>query len=559
LALKGIGNIQLPTNYVFNTSYDEAGRARLRQLGVNGSAGIVQEQYTYYAWNAANQGGRLQSIQANSTMVPPTALLNLSYAYNANGNVLSINDAIMGGPQTQSFGYDSLNRLTSAGASGGSQGNYGPESYNYDLTTGNLASKAGAGYTYGAQNGNCPDGALSKAHAVVTAGANTYCYDRNGNMVRRNIGANTYNLTYDAENRLTQVSGAAVASFGYDGDGQRVIGVEGGTTTVYIGNYFEWKGSTSTMVKYYYAGTERVAMKTGAEDPKWLVGDHLGSTSVVANYDGTVFINGITPARQGYKAWGEQRFPDPLSGSPLPTTFRYTGQRESASFGLYFYGARWYDNTLGRFTSPDTDVPESQGVQGWDRYGYVNNNPLVYKDPNGHFAFLAALALIGPVGWIAIGVTVLAVGVYFAVPGVRQAVTAAIEEAGEAVSDALDSGSSESEASDKPDTTKPGPYAGDSIEARSPDRDFTEEEREAIDAIGQATGCHSCGTKNPGTKSGHFIPDHQPPSALNPSRLPQRLYPHCLSCSRKQGGQITGTLSGGGLQIPFTITFDYQY
>ena len=28
-----------------------------------------------------------------------------------------------------------------------------------------------------------------------------------------------YNLTYDAENRLTSVSGAATASFVYDGDG----------------------------------------------------------------------------------------------------------------------------------------------------------------------------------------------------------------------------------------------------------------------------------------------------------------------------------------------------
>jgi hypothetical protein len=129
------------------------------------------------------------------------------------------------------------------------------------------------------------------------------------------VGGQTFNLTYDAENRLTQVSGAATASFGYDGDGKRVMGVEGGTTTVYIGNYFEWKGSSSTMVKYYYAGAERVAMRTGNENPKWLLGDHLGSTSAAANYDGTLYT------RQGYKAWGAQRFPS--GGGPLPTTFRW--------------------------------------------------------------------------------------------------------------------------------------------------------------------------------------------------------------------------------------------
>jgi hypothetical protein len=37
------------------------------------------------------------------------------------------------------------------------------------------------------------------------------------------------------------------------------------------------------------------------------------------------------------------------------------------------------------FAQPDSLIPEqSQGVQGLDRYGYVNNNPLVYTDPSGH-------------------------------------------------------------------------------------------------------------------------------------------------------------------------------
>jgi RHS repeat-associated protein len=376
LALKGIGNIQVPTNYVYNTQYDAAGRVRMRKLGVNGSDGIVREQYAYNAWTT--QGGRLQSIQAGPGT--STTLLNLSYNYDAVGNVLSIQDVISGTIQTQSFTYDGLDRLTSAGASGGNYGNYGPESYGYDLATGNLASKTGIGsYSYLPQSPTCPDGVLTKAHAVTTAGTNTYCYDQNGNMVRRTIGTNTYNLAYDAENRLVQVTGVvtATASFGYDGDGKRLIGTEGGTTTVYIGNYFEWKGSTSTMVKYYYAGAERVAMRSGTADPLWLLGDHLGSTSVAANYNGTLYT------RQGYKAWGEQRFIQGIS--PLPTTFRYTGQREAETIGLYFYGARWYDTSLSRFTSPDTIIPEaSQGVQAWDRYAYTNNNPIKYNDPSGH-------------------------------------------------------------------------------------------------------------------------------------------------------------------------------
>jgi len=49
-----------------------------------------------------------------------------------------------------------------------------------------------------------------------------------------------------------------------------------------------------------------------------------------------------------------------------------------------FYNARWYDPTLGRFAQADSLV--HAGVQGWDRYAYVNNNPLSYTDPTGHIA-----------------------------------------------------------------------------------------------------------------------------------------------------------------------------
>jgi RHS repeat-associated protein len=53
--------------------------------------------------------------------------------------------------------------------------------------------------------------------------------------------------------------------------------------------------------------------------------------------------------------------------------------------GLYYYGARWYDSSLNRWTQPDTIVPlATQGVQAWDRYAYVNNNPVKYNDPMGH-------------------------------------------------------------------------------------------------------------------------------------------------------------------------------
>jgi hypothetical protein len=87
-------------------------------------------------------------------------------------------------------------------------------------------------------------------------------------------------------------------------------------------------------------------------------------------------------------------------------------------------------------------------------------------------------------------------------------------------------------------TLRPGPHAGESIPARSTSQRFTPAERAEIDRIGQTSGCHTCGTKDPGTKSGHFIPDHQPASATVPDGTPQRLYPQCINCSREQGLEL---------------------
>jgi RHS repeat-associated protein len=105
----------------------------------------------------------------------------------------------------------------------------------------------------------------------------------------------------------------------------------------------------------------------------YIIGDHLGSTSIVTDDEGTVI------SQQYYKAWGEVRYESATS----PTNYTYTGQYSYVSdFGLYFYNARWYDSSLGRFAQADTIIPS--GVQGLDRYAYVNNNPIMYRDPSGH-------------------------------------------------------------------------------------------------------------------------------------------------------------------------------
>jgi RHS repeat-associated protein len=194
---------------------------------------------------------------------------------------------------------------------------------------------------------------------------------RNGNQAQTFTCNTRHCFPHAAENRLVQVSGAASAGFVYDGDGKHLLATEGGTTTVFIGNYFEWSGTPASAVRYYYAGTTRLAMRRGSGSVTWLLGDHLGSTSV--SYAGTDALH------QGYKPWGETRFGE--VGMP----YQFTGQYRQASLGLDFFNARWYDPALGRFAQADTVIPEaSQGTQAWDRYAYVNNSPLNYIDPTGH-------------------------------------------------------------------------------------------------------------------------------------------------------------------------------
>jgi RHS repeat-associated protein len=83
-----------------------------------------------------------------------------------------------------------------------------------------------------------------------------------------------------------------------------------------------------------------------------------------------------------YKAYGETRDGWGITDT---TKYRFTGQREESPIGLYFYNARWYDAVLGRFAQADTVVPEPGNPQALNRYSYVNNNPLRYVDPTGHY------------------------------------------------------------------------------------------------------------------------------------------------------------------------------
>ena len=94
---------------------------------------------------------------------------------------------------------------------------------------------------------------------------------------------------------------------------------------------------------------------------------------------------------------------------------------------------------------------------------------------------------------------------------------------------------------------KPGPWAGESVPSSAPGK-ITQAERDLLNPIGDATGCHSCGATTPGTKSGNWIGDHRPVSRTVTAGTPQVLYPHCQACSNDQGLWIINLIRQGKLQ-----------
>ncbi len=84
----------------------------------------------------------------------------------------------------------------------------------------------------------------------------------------------------------------------------------------------------------------------------------------------------------------------------------------------------------------------------------------------------------------------------------------------------------------------PGPYANRCIVAPIDRRLRVGEQRELNEFL-VTDGCHTCGTRVAGTRSGNAVGDHQRPTALNYLGLAQRIYPQCAGCSARQGGYIS--------------------
>lgn len=353
--------------------YDAEGRATLETLG-NGLQTIRQYDAT---------SGSLQSISTGAGN--GSAVQNLAYQFDALGNLKQRTDARQN--LTETFVYDDLNRLRQS-----TLASVGSRYYDYD-ELGNIRKKSdfGDAYTYGA-NGAGP-------HAVtqVKNGATvltSYSYDANGNMT----GGDGRNITWTSFNKAAQITrGATSIRFTYDADHNRVKQTNGNTTTYYMNpgihsgvNYEqEINGNVTAYRHYIHAGGRAVAIYTrqsdNTEKTRYLHTDHLGSTDAITDENGAVV------ERMSFATFGSRRHANWKNSTSvldgIETHHGFTGHEHLDAVGIIHMNGRLYDPKLGRFLSPDVQIQYPDQTQSFNRYTYVNNNPLSFTDPSGYGFF----------------------------------------------------------------------------------------------------------------------------------------------------------------------------
>lgn len=411
---------------------------------VTGIAWNPLGQPTAWTWAFANPAVAASRVYDTAGRLTTTEFS--SYVYDAAGRITSLtqnlyqpgdtdpaHNTISLAPQTWSVGYNNVGRIVSFNATGNTAG------FGYD-TNGNRNSSTRAvngvstnrTYTVGASSNQLTGFTQSINGASNTSV--TYSYNANGDLV--SDGLRSY--TYDAEGRLgASTTGATDASpttrYAHNALGQRVFKTEPlyppsqgnaadpGFMQSLIAFFTKlWSPSTSQAEQLGYAyvydeqGTLVAEVGSGgtnsagqsqyiylptANGPMPIAAiangntfavhsDHLNTPRKLTNADGqAVWQWSYSAFGEDKPTLGRNRFANPETTpnpgstnlSEVKFNLRYPGQYADEESGLFYNYFRSYDARTGRYSQPDPI-----GLRGgWNRFGYVDANPIDGADPFG--------------------------------------------------------------------------------------------------------------------------------------------------------------------------------
>lgn len=327
----------LTTSYV----YDAAGRLTEKTLP-NG----VVTSYTY------DVSSRLTDLA--NTAPGPVTISSYSYTYDNVGNRLTM--ATLEG--THNYGYDDIYQLTSA-----THPSQPAESYTYDPVGNRLTSA------------NYSDWAYDNSNRLLSYDSTTFTYDENGNTISKTDASSTTTYTYDYENRLVvAITPSHTATYTYDPFGVRLGKTVDANAVWFLYDnediVAEYDSSGLLVAKYYHGqGIDVPIAMVKNNQTYYHIFDGLGSVLYLTDTNCNIVEN------YTYDTFGN------LTGLPATgNLYAYTSREYDLETGSYFYRARYYDSTLGRFITADP-IGFAGGI---NFYAYVNNNPVIKIDPFGN-------------------------------------------------------------------------------------------------------------------------------------------------------------------------------
>ncbi|MEM9558546.1 MAG: polymorphic toxin type 10 domain-containing protein, partial [Acidobacteriota bacterium] len=307
-------------------------------------------------------------LAAQTVTVDGAPLVAETYGYDARGWLVERAATRAGVTTTTTYSYDPRGRLEAVEVDGAPVAVYG-----YDANSNRIAAADAFGTVTPA------DVELDARDRLLAVGGVTYTYTDAGDLVARAAGAAVDTFTYDVAGNLRHVELAdgRVIDYAIDPSHRRIgksidgVLVEGYLYQDRLNPIVQLDGSGAPVARFVYGTRPHVPdlMLRGGVIYRY-VHDVRGSPRFVLDTrDGSIV------QELQFDAFGRVV----LDTNPGFQPFGFAGGLYDRDTGLVRLGARDYDPTLGRWTTPD---PAGFGG-GPNLYAYAGGNPVNFIDPNG--------------------------------------------------------------------------------------------------------------------------------------------------------------------------------